>query len=190
MTTPRVPIDDALRRLGIIEADDWVTAARIDDGAVGTAALAAASVTAAKLGSDVPRVLVAVKESDTVRNNTDVLTDDPDLSVSVEANSSYAFEAWLPQNATAAADFKQGLSYPSGSSGYWGWSQAAAQNALVLGANRVQGTNGTPKMSHIAGSLITAGTAGTFAIQWAQQTAEATDATLYAGAWLKVTKLA
>lgn len=41
MTTPRVPIDEALRRLGIIEADDWVTSARIADDAVGVAQLSA-----------------------------------------------------------------------------------------------------------------------------------------------------
>jgi hypothetical protein len=146
--------------------------------------------------------LVARKTSATVRNNTATLADDPHLSVSVVSGGVYEVEALLFYIAATTADVKIGWSSPASSTFLWGalgatsgaaptsaasgdWNATNAAGTRTLGGGTVSVTN----IAHVLGTL-TAGADGTLTLQWAQGTAEVSDATLSAGSRLSVRRIA
>jgi len=144
----------------------------------------------------------AVKTADTTVNNTAVLAADPHLSVPVAANAVYEVTAFLQYATSQTADIQAGWTGPAGATMSW------TANALSLGATsstfqilRAWATlssaanfggiaTGSAVIAQPIGRLTTAGTAGTLDLRWAQGTAEASDTVLYAGSWLKVSRIA
>ena len=146
---------------------------------------------------------VVVKPSPTVRNNTAVLADDPHLKMAVDPNAAYIVEAMLVYTATAAADVRMQWTGPAGSS-YLGSPDAVAsadtsggvaatinRRGITLGSDTAHGgAGGQSLIARPVGRFATGATGGYLTLQWAQQVAEASDATMLAYSWLKLTRVA
>ena len=137
--------------------------------------------------------LSAHKGADTARATTTTLTADPDLTVSVLANTVYVVRLSLPYKgaATNTGDFKFGFSVPGGSSfagGFIGVTNPLGVYLVSVTASStlISYSNGTgsPLWCEVSATLITSGTAGSLTLTWAQNTSNATATTLMAGASL------
>jgi hypothetical protein len=140
------------------------------------------------------------KASNTARISTTTLTPDPDLTLPVEANSSYRFECMLYHDGAAAADFKWSFTAPSGSTGTYWISQldsgAAATSAdlntwTTISGIPVAGTFAAvnPTMAMMTGVFQTAGTAGNFLLNWAQNVSTASNSQLRADSYMMLWRI-
>lgn len=130
--------------------------------------------------------LWARKSSDTTRSNTTTTTADPALQVTVQANAVYKIDAYVIYNSSTVADFAMEFATPAGATGSWsavGWGRGAGagvgidgytvrMNDNAITQERTYGGDGTDILLHVKGLLVTAGTAGTLSINWAQEVAE------------------
>lgn len=131
--------------------------------------------------------LFARKASDTTRTNTTTAADDPDLTVSLAANSTYVVRGYLRlTNAAATADFKGQFSVPAGATTSYVFqgldtTATAVSGSLYDFAGFVVASVGVPAGNAVAatvtGIIRTAGTAGAFTLQWAQNTIDAVNGT-------------
>lgn len=141
----------------------------------------------------------ARKPADTSRASTTTRTADPDLTLPVEANATYALEGCL---------FYSGLtvqmsilwSFPAGAAGRVGYAarstvstgnvddvmQTADLNAN-FNTNTTAGAFLTPMI--FSGTFTTAGTAGTLALTWAQVASSATALNMLLNSWMKLTRI-
>lgn len=139
---------------------------------------------------------ILYKSADTVRNNTNTRTDDPHLTTTVEAGT-YLVEGFLHYNATTTADLGIQFTVPGSSTWYWSPfgppNNASGNTAISIGRFASQsfqlGGIGANVAAAPKGYLVVPAS-GTFALSWAQWVAEVSDATLYAGSWLRLTKIA
>lgn len=147
--------------------------------------------------------LFAYKPSNTSRSSTTSATADPHLTVTVEANATYTLSGFLVYDAHDVADLKFGFTAPSGTTGSW-WPGAAnsSMNALAYAPRWGALTDVTSSTMPIGaqgastilaakpeGLVITAGTPGTFALVWAQNSGSATASILRTHSWLKLERM-
>lgn len=143
-------------------------------------------LTAAKVSSTGPRV-----------NNT--LAADPDLTIPVAANARYLVTLSLKYNGntTGSGDFKFSFSVPSGATfegGFLGINNPLGVYVLPVTASSVltsfsNGT-GSPLWCMVKATLATSGTSGSFTLNWAENTTNATGTTLMAGSSLEAVRQA
>lgn len=149
-----------------------------------------------------PTTAIAYKAANLTRNNL-TRTADPDLTLPVVASGVYVMEAWLAYEATTTADISVAFTAPAGATMPWG---RDALTAAATASNSAQGRNrtaalGTPDVlggvgagtgvhGNLYGTLFVSTTAGSLTLLWGQSAAEATDAILYAGSWLRLTRVA
>ena len=138
--------------------------------------------------------LVAIKAADETVNNSTVLQDDNELTLAVEANTIYKCLVYLRFTSSAVADFKRAFTVPAGAT------LSLTQLVNAAGADptavEIDGTGtaaysgfGAPIMVWpVVGFLSVAGTAGSLTLQWAQNTAEATDTKVLAGSYVELQK--
>lgn len=146
-----------------------------------------------------------IKESDQTVNNSATLVDDAALEFEAEANSVYYVEATLRYSTNATADLKVGWSVPASTTMEWGrghiGSGSSADGFVSAGAGGSGGHvtqadtldfAGAAEnlMTQPAGFIVTAGTAGTVTLRWAQQTANASDTKVLKGSFLFARKVA
>ena len=143
--------------------------------------------------------LAAVKTSDTARASTTTLTADPDLTFSVAANSTYFVELVLIYTGASGTNFFQwDFNMPASATYVYSF---VYQNSA--GTTNVQQQNGGTSAAwanttgvgnfqsmEIKGTLTTVGTAGTFALTWAQHSSGATNTTLRAGSQMVARRIA
>lgn len=157
------------------------------------------------------------KTADTSRSATTTATADPHLTFEVEANAVYVWEGFLKYDAATGGDLLVDFSVPTGALGEWG---AHGPGIVVIGADdsplglqtdTVQSTGymlrvevndvtqsrtygglgtGTGITVFIAGTLRVGSTSGTFSLDWAQGTSNATATTLFTDSWLKMQRIA
>lgn len=155
------------------------------------------------LASDVNTWLVtsmAVKTVDTGRASTTSPTADPELSLPVAANATYAYDLLIHYtggtNGTSDAQF--GLSAPSGALGFTFClrhqiSGLTFNDILQTSFGTVinAGTNGTsnPIGFWARGSIKTSSTAGQLALIWAQNTSSGTATTVKGGSYLTLQRI-
>lgn len=150
----------------------------------------------------------ARKTADQTVTNSTTQTDDTHLFVSVAANAVYTVEAYITYNALAAADVNLAFTVPAGASGSWtGWGVGLTQSAQTTDGytlraeqntiTQVRGFGGIESGGvaqdisvNIKGLLTTAGTAGTFRLQWAQRVANAQGTILRADSWIRLNRIA
>jgi len=143
--------------------------------------------------------LAAIKPSDTQRNNTTSVTNDPDLQLSLAAGAVYLVEALVQYKGTTTgnSDIKFTINAPGGATGFWidiregivGFANVlSATNAFGVTDNA--GTNGTANLEplFLKASVTTVG-AGTLAFAWAQNTSNATNTTVTAGSILSAQRI-
>lgn len=149
-------------------------------------------------------VTVVRKPSDTTRTSTTTVSADPSLTVAVAASSVYEVFAVVLVVSNTTPDFKSDWSTPASASGYyyatrWDTAQTgggadvqkfsrAWNGGTVVGWS----TNapGTPDIIEYRGFLITAGTAGSLTLRWAQNTSDAANTTVKADSLLRIRKVA
>lgn len=142
------------------------------------------------------------KTSATARISTTVLAADADIAAAVEANAVYEWEALLVYDSALAADFKWAWTGPAGFAGdmwYGAILTASAAGAYsddqngyasVTATATVGGGAANVEAIRMSGTVSTTGTAGTMTLTWAQGTSTASNTTLRAGSYLKLTRLA
>jgi len=159
----------------------------------------------------------ARKTADTSRSATTTATADTHLTFEVEANAVYVWDGFLKYDAATGGDFLVDFSVPTGALGEWG---AHGPGIVVIGADdsplalqtdtiqstgymvRVEANDVTQSRTYgglgagtgitvlIAGTLRVGSTAGTFSLDWAQGTSNATATTLFTDSWLKLQRVA
>jgi len=136
--------------------------------------------------------MLAIKATDTSRTNTTTLAADPDLTLSLAANTTYLIQIHvIIENANSTPDFKWDVVEADGT--WRGWLRAGTTtNRIYEGAS----TGSQAIVASIPEYIIfeithrTGGTGGTFALQWAQNVLDAVNATVVkANSWMKATRL-
>lgn len=123
--------------------------------------------------------LYARRTADDTTAVTSPLKSDPVLLLTPDINAVYTFTGWLVVNAPAAQDFKFQWVTPASSTGWW----TVKNTALAAGAGTVfqspltWGSSATMEgaagdiLLECFGTLVTAGVAGSFQLQYAPNTA-------------------
>jgi len=146
---------------------------------------------------------VARKTANEIVNNSNALQDDDHMGIAVAAGAVYLMDGFWIYGADPAADIKVGFTGPAGATLDWvrGGMDSAA-TAVTGGFNSTAQTLGSaPSLGAVTGVgtiliatpkglLVTGGAAGTLQMQWAQNTAQANNATLYAQSWLRLQRIA
>lgn len=159
-------------------------------------------LTAAVLNAafDVQRLAFQPSDSAPVNNST-TLVSSAFLTLPVEANSIYYFEGHILTTSATAADVKNALSLPAGSTGLivpWGSDTAAASASATITHDATTtltwatgglGT-GTTFAGRPEGYLDIGAIAGDCVFQFAQQTATGSNTVLKAGSRMKLTRVA
>lgn len=152
-------------------------------------------------GQPVGQNLFAKKTANEVVNNSASMQDDDHLTVTVAANAVYELTALLIYDGTTTADLKAGFTGPSGATLDWvthslDATAGSGTTAVKMTAQTISGTPsfgsigaGSKVVGRVSGLLTVASTGGTFKVQWAQNTAEATDTTMYAGSYLSLRRI-
>lgn len=149
--------------------------------------------------------IIVTKTANTDRANTTTLADDPDLQFLVAESAVYAIEFRLHFAATTTAGFKTAWDVPSGAAGNKGV-QGPGSSATDTAANNISMRSGvhgftttvtygsrnsaTNQCLAYEESLITTSAGGTLALQWAQNTSNATATRLAAGSWARCLRIA
>lgn len=154
------------------------------------------ALTAQELNDDFAFVapLLARKPSNETVNNSSAFQDDNHLFLPVEANAVYQCHLHLQYNSGATPDLKYQFTVPVGAS-LEGWSLLGYNTAVSLvysngGEASSLGGNGSALNADAWGILETDVTAGTMQLQWAQNTANASNTVMQAGAFLKLVRVA
>lgn len=157
-------------------------------------------VTASLLASMLP--LSVVKATDEQRSSNTTMTTDNALTLAVAANATYLFEGYVSysQNlgASSTAGIKIGWTAPIGATLTWssdgtdGPTSLTGQDATSqpITQTRSLPANGVTSMRAApTGLLTTGGTAGAFALQWAQVSSSATPTIVRAGSWVRLIRV-
>jgi hypothetical protein len=147
--------------------------------------------------------MVTVLTSSIIRTSTVTPSATAVAVTPLVAGATYAIRGWVPYTAPTAGDLRLALVGPAGSSGRWsvfgltptastgyGDIVSSAQASYTAGLSVVVGAvDGGDLSAEIVGSITIGPTAGTLTLHAAQGTANATPATVHAGAWLSVLRL-
>lgn len=151
----------------------------------------------------VNRMVHARKTGDTTVTSDIVPDPDPHLIIAVVANAVYELNGILfITSASTTPDIMLQMDGPASSSGTWQTiappTSATTDDSTVrtisnaMGASRTYGLQTASQVFGfpITGMLETAGTAGNFAVSWAQATSNATGTTMKIYSWISLTRVA
>ncbi len=128
-----------------------------------------------------------IKTADETVNNSDTLQDDDHLSFSLAANEHVLVEVHFIHTSTSVADLKIGMTVPAGCSVLWNESTGLGAPLTESQTLDVDDFNATVDIgTNLTFTVLNGATAGTFQLQWAQQTAEATNTVLQEGSCMIV----
>ena len=142
-------------------------------------------------GSSQSIMQTCIKTADQVINNSNTLTDDTELQFEVKAGETYWLESQLYITTDSTPDFKYNFDCPAGSAGWFahrwptGYKKSEAFGTPVV----VLSTELSSAYWHRWDGFIKAGADGKVKLQWAQDTADASDTKLLAGSFIIVTKV-
>lgn len=143
------------------------------------------------------------KTSNTSRSTT-AMSDDPHLSLPVDANATYEVEMWLAMRQSGDHGVNTTWAAPSGADGY---KSALGATNVDAGHNSLSDTNvrtgihffstaceyeteTSGQWAYERGILVMGPSAGTITLQWAKKTTVTGDATLEQYSYMKVTRTA
>lgn len=148
------------------------------------------------------------KSSTTARASTITITNDPHLTMTVEANATYEFNFVLFISGDPAADVRLGLTHPTGTTYRWGqiapsqiWGAGTGDGVLTssgqIGSGSSSGptftgvtATGTPLLHGLRGTVATSSTSGSLTLQWAQVTSNVNATEIRQGSYLVMTRIA
>lgn len=165
------------------------------------APLAGQRITASLLTSMQP--LIVVKTADESVISTVTLQNDNELVLPVVANATYLLEGCLFFSSATGADFTFDFAFPSGTTLKWSafalnanadafGSGSMVTLALDDGADYTIGGSGTTNIltAEPNGLVIVSSTAGNLQLRFAQNGSTASNTTVYAKSWMKLTRYA
>jgi hypothetical protein len=144
---------------------------------------------------------LAIKPGDTNKVSNATLSNDPDLTVTADANKSYWMEALIIFQSATAANLQTKFTVPA-SSNFYGAALGAGVGASTSAMNGLDIANPVTTVLHWAGFaafevavrytgiLATAGTGGPVTLQWAQDTSQATTTAVRQGSSLFLRRVA
>ncbi|MEU7431094.1 hypothetical protein AB0B07_09585 [Streptomyces sioyaensis] len=148
----------------------------------------------------------ARKSADTSRASTITLSADPHLTVPVATFSTYTVDAYLIYSGGTLGDINVALAGPTSSDGSWsavgygrsvpanvntdGYTIRMNPNSIASVQPRSYGADTADETLHMRGTLRTAGTAGSLAVQWSQAASDATATIMRTDSWLRVQRVA
>jgi hypothetical protein len=140
------------------------------------------------------RPLLVRKTADETVNNSNVLQNDDELLFAVAANEIWEFTIYVIYDSGATPDFKHNLTGPVASAIYehdTGLTVAAAAAITVGAAAWIGYGAGSPALGLIIrGIIVNGANAGNLQLQWAQNTADASDTKVKANSCIIAFKLA
>ncbi|MVO84201.1 hypothetical protein GPA10_05290 [Streptomyces sp. p1417] len=164
--------------------------------------LAGQRLTASLLRSMQP--MTVRKTADESRSATTTLATDTHLVVSVEASAVYTMTGWIKYFADPTPDIKIFFSTPTGCLGEWAWMMPGSSTSAtgtagysirtetndIASFRTGYGTSDSIHYTPVSGLFRVGSTAGSIALQWAQNTSSATATTLYTDSWLSYQRIA
>lgn len=144
------------------------------------------------------------KTADDSRSATTTYADDTHLVFAAEANAVYTMVGWIKYFADPTPDIKIQFSVPSGCLGEWAWNMPGSGTTTtgttgysirtetndVANGRTGYGTSDSQHMTPMGGLFRMSSTAGNIALQWAQNTSNATATILYTDSFLTFTRIA
>lgn len=142
------------------------------------------------------------KTTSTPRTSTATVAPDPELQAPVVASAEYTFWGYIRYSGGQTGDFKAQFTGPAGSTGSWAArvmnvsdiDQSDPSNAtrVALNSPKSIGCISTTAAQTIqfTGRMYTAGTAGTFSFDWAQDTSNATATSVEADSFFFLRRVA
>lgn len=157
--------------------------------------------TAAQVNTWFVNILFARKTADETISSSTTLQNDDHLFVSVAANTVYDVTLEMRELSQPGDDFKLGFTMPASATftgalrgpatSATGFSGAETQSIEFTGGPlAIGGVAGVNLPISVRGLLITAGTAGTLQIQWAQNSSSASGTTVKANSYLLLRQVA
>lgn len=127
-------------------------------------------------------------------NNVASLTPDTQLTLPItRINTTFTFQLWMIINSGTVPDFKFGWLVPSGAT--MSWSAMEGSTSIVAAAMQgpfteasvvpINGT-GSDQVIKADGQLTIAGNVGSFALQWSQNTATASNTSVKSGSFVQL----
>jgi hypothetical protein len=153
------------------------------------------AIITATLGS-ITAINYVYKSTNGTINNSGTLTSDAQLLFPVTASYVYRFEMTTYFSSGTTPDIKFGWSVPSGATMYWGADNAASNLANppdgILTAGSVSARAGGANTAQVIhnGVVFMGTVSGTVTLQWAQNTANASNTIVYAGSNIEYSRLA
>lgn len=141
-----------------------------------------------------PNLRIVAKTVDTTIVNSSTRVGDPELILSVEANTNYILEYFIRCRAHSLPDFRYSLFLPTGATALRGQSNyvGTATNANIRidepNTQLIGGTNIT-RYSMNTAYIAVGATAGNLQFAWAQSSPDPNASYLYAGTYLRLYKL-
>lgn len=160
----------------------------------------------ASAASPIGEPLFKYKAAHTDRASTTTLTDDPDLTMTLDANAVWVVEFHLHYAATDTARFRTAWTVPASAAG--NRSAVGPDQGVILsstsaggagrwgvhnfGTTATYGTrdSATNQCVAVEEATVITTTAGTCALQWSQVTSSATATRLAQGSWMRAVRLA
>lgn len=137
------------------------------------------------------------KASDETVNNSATLQNDDDLAAGLAANDVMFFRAVLFYDSNATADIKITFTVPTGATIKWGPDAGSrvTSTGSVSGSSIITASGSSLAFGGISsgvmtvsGVVVNGATAGNLQLQWAQNTADASDSKILAGSFLQTWK--
>lgn len=143
---------------------------------------------------------IALQGTDQTRNNSTTFLSSTDLILPVGQNINYILESQLIVDSGTTPDVKWNFSIPSGASlRLSGWNagtgDTATQTGIIHDANDSTtfasegGGSGVMITCRPGGRLAVGNTAGSLTVQFAQNTANASNTILKAGSWIRLSRV-
>jgi hypothetical protein len=148
------------------------------------------------IGIRTQRTTIVRKTANETVNDSSTLQDDDSLLYALAANEVVIFTASIAYNSNTTADIKFAFTVPASATLEWGYSTAhmiAAGTALEAlsitssgSAAALTGRGAQDQHILITGTVANGANAGNLRLQWAQDTANASDTIVRAHSWLRV----
>ena len=130
-------------------------------------------------------------------NNSATLQDDDDLTFAIGANEVWIFWVVMLAKGNTNADFKYSFNAPSGAAGSYNWGDVDTGGSVNIenyysALRNTSGfaTDAAGKAGMAQGVVRNGGTAGNFALQWAQDSAHPSNTTLEADSHMLAIRVA
>lgn len=154
-----------------------------------------------------PMSATIVKAANEIVNGSQTLQDDDELKFAVVASGTYVWTSLIWYDSGTTPDIQFAFTWPASPTFaraahiFTGTTAASDTPAGAIASQTVSGTKptgaggnglGTTHLlfAQISGVLINGSTAGNVVLQWAQNTSDASDTTVYAGSWLRYERTA